>query len=291
MVGDREGGARARVEDLAPVLLGADRNEAGLAQGAVDVHRLAGRRRDAVLGHDDHLAPARLRGVDQLAAHGVELAQIPLQARMREIGPEALQVVVEVREVGEGERGAAGAHHVQGRLRDPLRGADVGERPPESEEREGPELRVELRVKSRGMRVVVRDLAPVGRVHRPRRRAPVRARVHVVPPEHLGAGERRVARFRGIPDLFARHQAVGLPPQPHFGQVAEVPAVRHDAVTARREPGDERRLHRARDRGEHRAKRARRAARREPLQVRRVLAEQGGRQAHGEDDERRAHAA
>ncbi len=42
----------------------------------------------------------------------------------------------------------------------------------------------------------------------------------------------RVAALRLVPDLVAVHQLIGLAPQPHLRQVAEVPAVADDAVLA-----------------------------------------------------------
>ena len=153
VIGHREGGARARIEDLAAELLGPHRDEPCLAQRAVDVHGI-GHGRDAVFGHHDHLAAARGRVVDQRAAHGVDLAQVLLHARVREIRAEALQVVVEMRQIGERERRIARLHHVQRRLGDPVAGGDVGERAPEPEQRELPELRVEPVVQLMGVGVV-----------------------------------------------------------------------------------------------------------------------------------------
>jgi hypothetical protein len=47
------------------------------------------------------------------------------------------------------------------------------------------------------------------------------------------------------------HQFVVLAPEEHLAEFAEVPAVADDAVPGRGEPGEERRLHRARHRREH----------------------------------------
>ena len=52
--------------------------------------------------------------------------------------------------------------------------------------------------------VDVGQLAAVGRIHRPRRHRDVGGRVHVVPPEQLGAGERGIAPARGFPQLSRR---------------------------------------------------------------------------------------
>ena len=209
---------------------------------------------------------------------------------MVRVRAEPLQVVVEVRQVAERERRLARGAHVHRGARDPLAGGDVGGRPPELEQREWSEPGVELVVQIGRLGIVIRDLAAVRRIHRPRRRAPVGRGVHVVPPEHLGAGEVRVAPLAGLPDLLAGDQAVRLAPQPYFGEIAEIPAVRHRAMPARRQPGHERGLHRAGDRGRDRIQRPQRAALGQAPQVGRVRADQRRRQAHHQDDQGRLHA-
>ena len=62
-------------------------------------------------------APSRFRVGDQLAGDGVDLAQIVRDARM--VGSKALEVVIEVRKVDEGQRRRAAAAHMQRRLRNP----------------------------------------------------------------------------------------------------------------------------------------------------------------------------
>ena len=64
-------------------------------------------------------------------------------------------------------------------------------RSPEVEERKRPELRLQLVAQIGRRGVDVGQLPAVGRIHRPRRDGVVRGRVHVVPPEQVGAGERR----------------------------------------------------------------------------------------------------
>ena len=49
----------------------------------------------------------------------------------------------------------------------------------------------------------------------------------------VNAGSRCLRR---VPDLLARHERVGLPPQPNLGEIAKVPAVADDAVLARQSP-------------------------------------------------------
>ena len=83
----------------------------------------------------------------------------------------------------------------------------------------------------------VGQLATVGEVHRPRSHGGVGRRVHVEPPEEVGAGERGVKLARGVPDLRRLHQRVGLPPEMHLALVAVIPAVAHYPVLAWRLPG------------------------------------------------------
>ena len=138
VVRHRERVAGAGVEHVAPELR-AHAHQACLAQRAIHVHR-AGDRRDAVLRNHDHVAPAALGLRDELAAHRVHLLEILLQPRVREVGSEALQVVVEVRQVHQVQARAVAVEDVDRALRDPLRRADVRHRPPEIEQRKSAEL-------------------------------------------------------------------------------------------------------------------------------------------------------
>ena len=204
--------------------------------------------------------------------------------------PEALQVVVEVRQVDERQRRPLLPEDAQRAATDPARRLDVGGRPPEAEQRKLAELAVELVAQAGRLRVDVGQLAAVGRVHRARRHRPVGRRVHVVPPEQLGAGERRVAPLRRLPHLLAVHQPVRLPPQPHLGQVAEIPAVGDDAVLARQRAGEQGRLHGGRHRRRHRRQRPQPATGGQRAQVRRML-QQRRRQADHVEHQRAPHAA
>ena len=75
VIGHGEGARCASVEQLAPELL-AHLDVAGLAQRAVDVHRLRDRR-DAVLREHDHARAGALCRLDQLAAHLIDLRPRP----------------------------------------------------------------------------------------------------------------------------------------------------------------------------------------------------------------------
>ena len=138
-------------------------------------------------------SPLRFCLLDQLAGDGVDVAQILGQAGIVRVGSPLLQAVVEMRQVAERQRRLPRAADVQRGARDPAARLDRGHRPPEAEQREGAERAVELVAQLGRLGIVVRNLAPVGRIHRPRRRADVDGGIHIVPPEHVGAGEGGVA--------------------------------------------------------------------------------------------------
>ena len=204
---------------------------------------------------------------------------------MREVRAEALQVVVEVRQVAERQGRLAGLHDVAGRVADPLAGGDVGHRAPELEQGEHAELGAELVAQLRGMGVVVGDLAAVGGIHRARRRAPVRRGVHVVPPEHLGAGEVRV---RALPasQIFS-------PPTRRFdwrhSQTSErsrkYQPLADRAVARRRQAGHQGRLGRAGHRRQHRGQRPQPALLGQAFQIGRVFPDQGRREPDDQYDQ------
>ena len=152
-------------------------------------------------------APSRSASSISSPHSAVDLPQVRGDARIVRVGPELLQAVVEMRQVAQRERRPAAAPDMLRRPRDPARRFDVGARPPELEQRERAEQPVELVAQLRRLGVVVGDLAAVGGIHRPRRGAHVRRAVHVVPPEHVGAGEGRIAAPAGLPDLLARRPA------------------------------------------------------------------------------------
>ena len=204
-------------------------------------------------------------------------------------GPEPLEVVVEMRQVDERERGPLGLVDVARAVGDPPARREVGRRAPEPEERELAQARVQLVAELGGLRVDVRDLPAVGGVHRAWRDRPRRRAVHVVPPEELGARERGIPPAGRVPDLLARHEPVRLAPEPDLRQIVEVPAVGDDAVVAGEEPGGERGLHRARDGGDDRPQRPGCALAREGGKARGRLADEVAGQADDQKDDRPVH--
>ncbi len=241
VVGDGERPRRPRVEVLHAVL-GVHAQQALGAQGAVDVHG-AGDVGDAVLRQHHH-GPLP-GGVQQRRQHAVQLGGRGGAARVA--GAVALQVVVEVRQVGEGEVGVAGGHDVPSGTGDPPRGGQAGARPPVGEQGERAELGGELVVQLGRVGVAVGVLAAVGAVDGPRGDRPVDVGAHGVPPAHVGD---RVPGPGGVPQLLPADQGVVLAPEQHLAEVAEVPAVADDPVAGRGQPGEERGLDRAGDGGQ-----------------------------------------
>ena len=106
VVGDGEGAGGHRVEVLHAVL-GVHLQQSGAAQRPVDVDGAA-HAGDAVLGQRDDGACPRARASSSSGARAASRsAAAAVGAGV--VGAEALEVVVEVREVGEGQVGAAGA--------------------------------------------------------------------------------------------------------------------------------------------------------------------------------------
>ena len=103
-----------------------------------------------------------------------------------------------------------------------------GHGPPEIEQREWSEKGVQLVVKRGRLRIVIRDLAAIRWIHRPWCRAEIDGGVHVVPPEHVGAGESCVTASADLPNLFAADEPVGLPPEPNLCQITKI----HPLATA-----------------------------------------------------------
>src|SRR5437016_4375801 len=95
-----------------------------------------------VLRNHEHRRASCPRPCDQLAGHAIDLRHLGTGARIR--SAVALEVVVQVRQVDEGERRPVLLDDVQRGPSDPLRSADRRARPPEGVEGERAERRLEL---------------------------------------------------------------------------------------------------------------------------------------------------
>src|SRR5207302_3740951 len=178
---------------------------------------------EAVLRRHEHVR-ADLAGVpDQVGNETIDGAEGGAAARI--VGSVALVVVVEVRQVHERQRRAVPAEDEPRGVGDPARRGEAGAGTPEVEEREWTQRTLELVLQVVGLRVDAGNLAAVGGIRGARSDGPVRARVHVVPPEQLGAGEAGETAARRLPHFLAGDETVGLSPEPDLREIPEVPAV------------------------------------------------------------------
>ena len=281
VVGDREGARGHRVEVLHAVL-GVDLQQAGAAQGAVDVDGPA-HAGDAVLGQGDDGAALGAGVVEQRGQGRVQVGGRLEGARV--VGAEALEVVVEVREVAERQIGVAGAHDVAGGVDDPLAGDEVGAGSPEVEEGEGAEFVGEFVVQGGRPGVAVGFLAAVGVVDGAGGDGDVGVGAHGVPPADVGDGVAGVGAAGGVPEFVAGDESVVLAPQQDVAEFAEVPAVADDAVLGGEGAGEEGGLGGAGDGGQHGAERGAGAGLAERLEVGHVVEETGGEADDVQDEE------
>lgn len=201
------------------------------------------------------------------------------------VGAVALEVVVEVREIAQGEVGMAGVEDVAGGVDDPLGGDEVGAGPPEVEEGEGAQLLGEFVVEGGWPGVAVGFLAAVGVVDGARGDGVVGVGAHGVPPADVRDGVAGVGPAGGVPELVALDEPVVLAPQQDVAQFAEVPAVGDDAVLGGSGAGEEGGLGGAGDGREHGAERGVGAGLSERLEVRHVVEEAWGEPDDVEDEE------
>ena len=193
-------------------VLGVDVQQALAAQRPVDVDRAAAAG-DAVLGqrHDGRAArraPASSSGPSTASSAGRG------RRGRGSDGAVPLEVVVEVRDVHQGQVGVAARHDVLRRRRQiHARRGEPGARAPVAEQRERAERRGEFVVQVGRIGVAVRVLAAVGVVDRARGDRPVDVGAHRVPPADVGHRVAGVRAAGGVPQLVAAHERVVLPPQ------------------------------------------------------------------------------
>ena len=90
---------------------------------------------DAVLGQNHDLSAVLLREIDQLASHLVNLLQRLGHCWVIFIGAKTLHVVIEVRQIDQGERGIKVSDGQLGGFGNPARGSDIGIGAPKTEQR------------------------------------------------------------------------------------------------------------------------------------------------------------
>ena len=113
-------GKRPRLRDIEHLatILGAHGKEPGLTQGSVDVDWHADSR-DPVLGQHNHPRPVPLGIGDQRASDSIDLRETFCGPRI--VGPKALQVIIEMRQIDERQGRRSGAPDMQGCIGDQAR--------------------------------------------------------------------------------------------------------------------------------------------------------------------------
>ena len=173
MVGHGKRFRDRRIQQFAAVLL-PHRQKAGVTQRAIDVDRPVDAR-DAVFGQHDDRASAGARRFRQIAGDRVDLAQGLSDRGMGFVRTETLQVVVQMRQIGQGKGRIVLGHDQLGGFGDPSRRCDRRGRPPELKQRKRTEPLGQAIPQAGRHGVAIRQLAPVGLVDRPRCRAEIMA--------------------------------------------------------------------------------------------------------------------
>src|SRR5438445_13595565 len=97
-----------------------------------------GYRGDAIFREDDHAGAVTRRVGDQAACDRIDLTQVFRYPRV--VGAITLQIVIEVREVNEGQCRRSRPAHIKRSIRNPARTRDGTRRSPELEQRESAQL-------------------------------------------------------------------------------------------------------------------------------------------------------
>lgn len=164
MVGDGEGFGAAEIEGFAAEFV-FDVEPALLAEDAVQVDGLLDVG-DAVLGEEDDFDVPRFVEADEIADDVVDLTEV--ETDFLHVDADALEIVVEMGEVNEGEAGPVFFLDPLGALGDPDGGFDVGAGAPEVAEGKGAEVFFDAIPQGHGMRVDIEDFAAIRRVERAR---------------------------------------------------------------------------------------------------------------------------
>lgn len=139
------------------------------------------------------------------------------------------------------------------------------------------------------MGVDVKDLAPIGRIHRARRDRQLGRAVHVVPPEELRCLEVWPILSKRFPEFGASNKMIGLFPELNLGETPIIPTVADDPMLTRRLSGEIGRLHGAGN-GRHLGPNIDTAMRVEKLlDIGRVLADTSATKSHHIDHRRPSH--
>ena len=152
------------------------------------------------------------------------------------------------------------------RLRRTLRRRDARRRSPKGGKWKFPQALLDFGTHRQGSSINVEDLAAIGWIARPWSNRIIRAGIHVIPPEQLGAGEARFQGAQFLPDFSALHQAIGLLPKMDLSEVPVIPAIGHNPVPRRWQASQVSGLRRTGQRGKNRNNRALFSFLRKPVQ-------------------------
>ena len=117
-----------------------------------------------------------------------------------------------------------------GRIRNPATGGDSRRRPPEGREGKISEIGLQLFSHIHGRGIDVKNLTAVGRVYWTGRDREIRARIHIEPPEQLGAGELRIPVAKDFPELGTFNKMIRLLPELMFCKSAVIPSIGNYSV-------------------------------------------------------------
>ncbi len=185
MIAHRKCPACPRIQQFLSKFI-AHSKQSRLSQRSVDVHGMR-HLGDPIFTDDDRLDAMFEIEVDQRARDLIYGAQVISKRRL--IGSEPLPVVIQMGEIDERKSRTVLRFHRSRALGDPSARLDPRSRPPEMKERESAKFCLQFVAKRCGVRPQVRDLSAIGGVHGPWRDGDVRRRIHVEPPEEIGASE------------------------------------------------------------------------------------------------------
>ena len=185
--------ARTGIEQLVSQFF-LDRQPALFAEESVEMDGFV-HLRDSVFRKQHHVNAALCIKIQQSADDGVNGLQVGFDRFV--LGAETLEVVIQMRKVNERQRGRMLTLDPFGRFGNPtthaigraLRSLDACRRAPKSGKRKRAQVAFNVLADFKRVRVNIKHLPAIRRVHRARREAPICTGIHVVPPKNFGACE------------------------------------------------------------------------------------------------------
>ncbi len=209
----------------------------------------------AIFVGDPDARPRLARGIQERLAGGIQFAGKPRP--VASIRPEALAVVIQVRQINEGKIGwpAGAGQHFGCATSDPLGAGQAGRRPPEGAKRKVAKFLFQVLGHAVRRAQDIESLVAVRSVVRLGSDADIDRRALVEPPEQLGAAKGPAPFGSAAPgghiDRLRLQQPIGLLPETDLAGFTKEPAVADDAVPRRCLPGQHGGLGGACDSGKH----------------------------------------